>query len=80
MAKFIFPLSELEKQFEINCSTRKAVKQFENAGGIWGHQPFLEFMEQFDDSYCYSIAENKTNKMFGGKIFTFVVTIYQFDE
>lgn len=81
MARFVVPLEDFTKTFEIVCDTKKEVEEFEENGCIWGHNPFLNYIERFNDNYGYSVSVSKSNHLFGkGRTYIYTVHIYDIKE
>lgn len=81
MALFTVPLPDFNKTFEIICETKEDVEKFEKKGGIWGYNPFLKYIERFDNNYGYSVSVRETNHLFGkGKTYSYSVFICDIKE
>lgn len=76
MAKFLSPKLDLTKSFIIEFKTGLDELNFLNNNGIYGHKPFLDYINSFDDSYCYTVCKSKQNGLFGRTI-TYTVNIYK---
>ena len=77
MARFIVPLEDFTKRFEIRCKNEEEIERFENNNTIWGYEPFLNYMEAFDDNYGYAIYYSTSAAISSGRTYTYEVKIYK---
>lgn len=81
MARFVVPLEDFTKTFEIDFNTQKEIKEFEKNGAIWEYEPFLKYIERFDKNYGYSVSVSRMSHLFGkGKTYLYTVHIYDIRE
>lgn len=81
MARFVVPLEDFTKTFEIDFNSQKEIEEFEKNGAIWEYEPFLKYIERFDENYGYSVSVSKSNHLFGkGKTYIYTVHIYDIKE
>lgn len=79
MARYIKPLEDFTKRFEIKFKDEAEYEEFENNGGIWTYQPFLDYMTTFSsDEYGYSVYSHTEYKgLFGVRTEYCTVKIYK---
>ena len=78
MAKYVKPLEDFTKRFEVKFMDNAEYEEFENNGSIWAYQPFLDYMDTFSsDDYGYSVYSHAERNIFGSRIETFTVKIYK---
>ena len=53
MARYVKPLSDFDKMFEIYFNNKNEIKEFEDNGEIFEHKPFQDYISNFDDSFIY---------------------------
>lgn len=75
MAKYVKPLPDFDKVFEIYCKNKDKIKEFEDNNEIWGHEPFQDYIEHFDDTYGYWITYSIYNGFFGCRTYYYTVHI-----
>ena len=44
MARYVKPLSDFDKVFEIYFNNKNEIKEFEDNGEIFGHEPFQDYI------------------------------------
>ena len=80
MAKYIKPLYDFNKFFEIHFKNYEEYEKFDKNGGIWGYKPFQEYMENFDNTYGYWITYSTEHGLFGKSTNWYTVHICKITE
>ena len=78
MARYIKPLEDFIKRFEVKFMDDAEYEEFENNGGIWAYQPFLDYMDTFSsDDYGYSVYSHTERSLFGVRTEYYTIKIYK---